>query len=111
MQASEGQLKTVTECQSDKHISEANKDASDRAKSEHMDELNHLALIRQEHNDAVPTACTAHSILSNGILIVTIVGVLQATNAAKLKAVRDAARSKAERFQDAAADIERKTPC
>jgi hypothetical protein len=78
----------IGRCKSDKTIWQANKDAAKRAKDEHMAELNHLAIVRQEHESAVTGRNTA-------------------------KSLRDAAKAKGDRLGAAAQDLRQKarTPC
>jgi hypothetical protein len=75
-------------CKSDKSVADANQEASTTAKTQHMEELNHLAMLRKEHEEAVAGA----------------------TAAAKM---RDAAQAKAERLTKIAAAVQTNadSPC
>lgn len=49
----------VEMCRGDKSIAEANEQASKTAKTQHMDELTHLGMLRKEHEEAVAGAKAA----------------------------------------------------
>lgn len=78
----------VGRCKSDKTIWQANKEAAQRAREEHLAELNHLAILREEHESAVTGRNTA-------------------------KSLRDAAKAKGDRLGAAAQGVREKarSPC
>merc|ERR1719272_1041983 len=76
------------QCQHDKTVADANREATKQAKVQHLDELTHLAVLRQEHEQAVSGANTAASL-------------------------RDTAKQKAKRLHNAAEGVKEKSamPC